>query len=404
MHDRSHCCLIYQVRFIFIVFFIWRLILFVPLYFGEKLVTYRSGYDYTNIWKFTEPYSPVSNFFLYPWANFDGVYYLMIAGNGYTNNFGFLPAFPLLIRFVSSIFGSVEAFSLIQFFTGLFMANFLFLAALFVLHKLLSIDYPKNKILWIILFLLSFPTSFYFASIYSESLFFLLLVSSFYFARKKNWIAASIFAGLLTATRLVGIFILPALIYEFIKEEKFIDQLKKDAKGALFKYYSRIIQFILIPVPLIGYMIFNKIQTGNALFFINAHGALGNGRSVDSIVFIPQTIFRYIKILFNFPLTQFEWWIALLELSVFFFASFLLYIAWRNKVRFSYIIFSTLAFLLPAFSGTFSGLPRYSLVLFPVFIALSFINNRLIKVSYIVVSLILLLMLLMFFSRGYFIA
>ena len=84
--------------------------------------------------------------------------------------------------------------------------------------------------------------------------------------------------------------------------------------------------------------------------------------------------------------------------------SLLLYFAWKKKVRLSYLIFSFLAFLLPVSSGTFTGLPRYVIVLFPIYIVLASIKNRSVRRAYMILSSALLFILLMFFARGYFVA
>lgn len=382
------------LKFVFISFLIWRLFLFLPLFVSEQFFSYRQDYEYTNIWKFTKPYEPVSNFLFYPWANFDGVHYLSIAGRGYTNDdLGFFPLFPLTIRAGSALLGHGEAFGVTQFFAGFLLGNFAFLASLMLLYKLIGLDYSVKTAKLAVLFLLLFPTSFYFGSIYSESLFLLLVLLLLYFARKKQLLAASFFGLFASLTRLVGIALLPALIYEQFRKEK---AAKKRIIGSL--------SFLLIPLGYTGYSFFNWALSGNAFSFIQAHAALGNARSVDSVILIPQTLFRYGKILFSLPYSQFEWWIALLELSTFVFVSLLIFYAWKQRVRLSYILFALVAFLIPVSSGTFSGLPRYSLILFPIFIALALTKNRLIQVVYAVVSFILLFILLMFFSKGFFVA
>lgn len=382
------------LKFVLLSFLVWRVLLFVPLFVSEQVLSYRQGYDYTNIWKFIKPYEPVSNFLLYPWANFDGVHYLRIVGEGYTNdNLGFFPLFPMAIKILSIIFGIEQTFGAGQFFSGLLIANIAILAALFMLYKLIELDHPIKTARLAILFLLVFPTSFYFGSVYSEGLFLLLVLLTLYFARKKRLLAGSFFGLLTSLTRPVGIALLPALISELFRKEK---TAKKRLIGAL--------SFLLIPLGYIGYSFFNWSISGNAFSFIQVHGNIGTSRSVETIILIPQTLFRYAKMLLNLPYSQFEWWIALLELATFIFAAFLLFYAWKKRVRFSYILFALVAFLIPVSSGTFTGLPRYVLVLFPIFIALALIKNRLIQVAYVVISLVLLFILLMFFSKGYFIA
>lgn len=378
-----------EAKYIIFLFLIWRIFLFLPLWAGHEFISYRPGYEYTNIWKFIKPYPPVDSFLLYPWSNFDGVHYLLIAGEGYSSNGGFFPLYPMLINLISSMFGKVETYGMIQFFTALFVSNISFLLSLIVFYKLLRIDFPERTAFWSIIFLLAFPTSFFFASIYSESLFFLLLVLTFYLARKKKWIKVGFFSTALTAVRPVGITIFPVLIYMFIKEEKKI---------------LKSLPLYLTPLGLIGYSIFNKFKWNDWFYFIHAQGNFANNRSVDSIIFIPQTVFRYIKILINNPLSYYEWWIALLEISVFILVLFSLFIAWKKKIHYSYILYFILSFIIPTLSGTFSGLPRYSLALFPIFIILSLILKTPVRIIYISISIILLFILLMFFSRGYYIA
>ena len=373
----------------------WRFLLLIPLFIGYFFLPYRTGSSYTNLWFFTNPYFPVDHFLIFPWANFDGVHYLAIAGNGYTNDGRFFPFFPLLISLFSHLFGGDKAFSGIQFFTALFLSNLFFILGLFVFYKLIRLDFSEKIARLSIFFLLVFPTSFYFVSIYSESLFLFLTLSSFYFARKKKWFLAGILGMFLSATRIVGIAIFVALLYEFFKTAQL---------GGVKKMFTRALPILLVPFGLISYMLFNLFRWGDPLYFLHAQGVLGNGRSVESLVFPVQTVFRYFKILGTVSPVQYEWRIALLEFFMFVLGVFLLYTAFRKKVCFSYILFSIISFLIPVLSGTLSGFPRYILGLFPIYIALAFIKNTKIKILFGSFFLVLLFLLLMLFSRGYFVA
>ena len=384
-----------MIKNISLIFLSWRIFLFIPLIAGNIFLSYRQGYPYTSPLHFiSDPNWLVSSFLFSSWANFDGVHYLLIAANGYTESSGFFPLFPLLIFIMTSIVSPTPAiypFYPIQYLTVLFATNLFFGLALVMLYKLIKLDYQDSLPVLVIIFILIFPTSFFFASIYSESLFLLLSVLSFYFARTNRWFMASISGGLLTATRFAGIAIIPALVFEFIKQEKSVFKLK----GLLL---------LLMPLGILGYMLFNFLKWGDPFYFIQAQGSFHNERSVDSIVFIPQTIFRYIKILTTLSPSIFEWWIALLEISVFFFVSIMLFVAWRKKVRLSYILFALICFFIPISTGTFTGLPRYALILFPIFITLAMIKSKLVKIFYATISFILLFILFMLFSRGYYIA
>lgn len=341
----------------------WRIYLFVLGLISTLFIVQRTGYLGVN-----------------PWANFDGVHYLSIAQNGYVSEAVFFPLYPLLIKLFGMILGGN------YFWASLVVSNSALLLAVILFYKLIKLDSDAKRGTEAVLWLLLFPTVFFFSAAYSESLFLLLLVASFYFARKKYWGLAMTSAFFLCITRVVGVFIIPALIYEYFRENRNITW-----------------RFLAVPLGLVGYALFNLYKWGDFLYFIRAHSELNNGRSVSSIILFPQTIYRYIKILFSLPINVYEWQIALLEVAMFLLVSYLLYSAWRNKVRLSYLIFSVFAFLMPASSGTFSGLPRYVIILFPIYLALTY-QPMIVKRLWAVISFALLSLLTMFFLRGYFVA
>lgn len=380
-----------MIRRIILLFLGWKIFLFLSLFVSELFLKPRIDYGYTLYTYFLEKGSVLSNFLLYPFANFDAAYYLLIAAKGYTVNAGFFPLFPLSINLASIPFKNILPFDLTQYSVAIILVSAYFLAALNIFYKLIKFDCKENIAISAIILLLIFPTSFFFASIYSEGLFLLLSLLSFYFARRKNWLVASLFAGLLSSTRIVGIFILPSLIYEYFKYEK-------------NKSLGKALSLLIAPLGIILYAFYNFQKWGNPFYFIQTQGNFANNRTVDSIVLFPQTVFRYIKILFTLKPNIYEWWVAFFELSFFIFALSLFYIAWKKKIRFSYLIFGFLCFLLPVSSGTFSGLPRYILTIFPLFIALALIENKTFKIIYCVISAVLLFLFFMFFSKGYFIS
>lgn len=357
-----------------LLFFIWRIFLFIPPFLSFPI--------------------PLKNKYVFPlsiWGNFDGIHYLNIAGNGYTNNARFMPFYPLIIKLLSFLTGQTKVFGQGQFIISFLLSNLFFLLSLLILFKLIKLDFSKNIILPIIISILVFPTSFFFGAVYSESLFLLLILLSFYFARQKKWLWAGVFAGLSSATRIVGIIMFFSLLVEFYLQKE-----KISLKNLLY--------IAIAPVGTIIYAIYNKIKWENFFYFLQAHGELGNSRSTNKIVLFPQIIYRYLKIILTLPTKQFEWWIALLELAMFIFCLSILYIAWRKKIRSSYLLYSLGALFIPASSGTFSGLPRYIIPIFPMFIVIALIKNKLFQIVYLVTSIILSIILLMFFSRGYFVA
>jgi len=178
------------------VFLIWRLGLEVGVLLGGKFLP-QKGYLVPSVW-----------------ANFDGIHYLWIAQNGYgLYQQAFFPLYPWLIRWLAGFIHN-------YLFSGLAISHLTFFASLYLLYRLLLFDFSEKFVRRVIILLLLFPTSFFFASFYSESLFFFLMIAAFYFARKGKWLVAGIFGALASATRVVGIFLLPALLVEWWEQKK----------------------------------------------------------------------------------------------------------------------------------------------------------------------------------------
>ena len=140
------------------------------------------------------------------WERFDGLWFLRIATKGYVSGDGsaaFFPMYPLAIRAVSFLVGGHPLAA------SLIVSNLAFLGALIVLYFLTSSELSKSAARKAVLYLSVFPTSFFFLAPYSESLFLLLSVGSFWAARRRKWPLAGALGALAAATRSLGILIAP---------------------------------------------------------------------------------------------------------------------------------------------------------------------------------------------------
>lgn len=365
-----------EIIFILLLVFIWRLFLLLPDFFAMHFLPQRQGYIGATTW-----------------ANFDGVHYLSIAQSGYFQyEQAFFPLFPLLIKMLSFLtFGNYVWAGMILVYVSLFLW-------LFVFYKLLQMDYKVLIIRWALIFSMFFPTAFFFGALYTESLFLLLVIMAFYTARKKQWVLAGLFVGLASATKLIGIFLLPAILLEFYLAYKQQFFSKKHLVSLCMMVFLSISGIVIY----MGYLW--KVYA-DPLFFIHAQPAFGANRSGGEIILLPQVLFRYIKIFLTVPFSQYDFWIALLECNVFFLSFFILLLGfWKKKIRLSYILFSFLAIVGPTATGSLSSIPRYVLVAFPVFIFLGMISSRKTKVLLLILSSLLLFVLTSYFLQGYFIA
>lgn len=318
------------------------------------------------------------------WANFDGIHYLNIAEKGYTSDMRFMPMFPILIHLVEKVTHH-------HFWSAFIIVYTTLSVAVVYLYKLLRLDYSPKQSLLLTGAIFMLPTSFFFGMVYTESIFLLFSVLSFYFARKGKWLLASLFGICTSLTRIVGFIIVIPLIIEFFSQKH-------------TKKVHHFLALLFVPLGTILYAGYNFILWGNPYLFIQAHSQLSNGRSSDSLVLFPQTIYRYIKMLSTVSISLWEWKIALLELSLFLLAALSIFFLWKMKVRLSYFAYALASIAVPASTGTFTGLPRYLIVLFPLLIPLLRIRNKFTLAGILICSLILQLILLLYFWQGYYVA
>lgn len=379
-------------------FFIsWRLLLFTFLGVSVYLTLQKNflGGGLGNYLK--APY-------FWAWANFDGEHYLSIAQRGYgQGEQAFFPLYPLLIKGFLVVLGkSIEVYAL----TGLLISNLSFFIALIGLFRLIRLDYPEKVARACFLLLLFFPVSFYFGSVYTESLFLALVVWSFYFARRGRWLSAVFLAAISTATRFIGILLLPAFLVEMIGWQKLKDILvRRPLKGNPLKPTWLIV--LVIPLGLVFYMYYLKQSTGDPLALIHTLSGFGEQRSITPII-LPQVFYRYFfRILPNLTYSYFPVvFTTFLELATAILFT-VLSVGAFFKMRLSYALYLAGGFIIPTLSGSFSSLPRYVIVLFPGFLlmAIYFLKlNRTLKLIFLSVSFVLLGLATALFVRGYWIA
>jgi Gpi18-like mannosyltransferase len=365
----------------------WRLIVFLVAVLAMFVITPQT--------RFTD-LTPVASTadLLKMWSNFDGIHYQDIAKYDYGTStktdmdYAFFPVYPWLIRNINPIIGNFTV-------SGLIVSNLAFIFALFMLYKLIRLDHTAKIAKYTIFLLLIFPTSFFFGSVYNESTFLLLAVLTFYFAGKNNFPLACIFAAIATATRITGIFLWPALAIEFFSV--YGHSLKTFLK-------PKILWLALPPLGLLSYMYYQFRMTGDPFFFVNVQNMM-SGRSTEKLVLLYQVFYRYIKMLITVDPWSPTYFTVILEFLVG--GLFLLLLIFSiKKIRISYWVFCALSYFLPTFTGTLLSLPRFAIVLFPMFIFLAtWLDRRhpYIRYVYYALCFVLSFLSIAFFTRGYFI-
>lgn len=329
-----------------------------------------------------------------PEGNFDGIFYVNISQYWYRGlDQAFFPLYPIFLKVVTLSSSVQPAVS------GIIVSTFSLIMLLYTFKKLMVLDGLKKYGTWVILFLLLFPTSFFLQAVYTESLFLLLVLLSFYFGRKGQLKLATFFAIFATATRIVGIFLLPALLLEV-----YIQMKDQKEKVTIYKFLRKSWIVLLTPLGLLSYMIFLWYKYADPLLFVHIQPAFGAGRSGGDLILLPQVLYRYTKILLSVSYSSQTFFVSIFELTTFLVVSLLLFLGYKKGVRKSYILFSIFVLYFPTLSGTLSSIPRYAIMSFAIFIFLSTLQNKTIKVSILIIGLILQSILAMLFLRGYFIA
>jgi len=301
----------------------------------------------------------------------DAVWYLNIARDGYEkenfntdqqHNWAFFPLFPLIVNAAARITGEFPL-------TAGLVSNIFFFAALIFLHQTAILFGTDNAgATRAVFYLAAFPTSYFFSFPFTESLFLLLTVASFYCAQRQMWWRAGALGAFASATRLAGLFLIPALLIIYWQRYR--------GRGLR----PQLMFFGLMPLGLIAFMIYLRQTTGNALAFFDIQAAWGHAPN-----FFLRPLFDY---LMNPLVLGSRWDFRLLN----FWAVVLGFVCcglllWRRQ--WALAVYALISLIVPLSATlTLQSLARYVMVMFPVFfvLALAGRSNRLdqiIRVSFV---------------------
>lgn len=336
------------IKKVFFLTILIKLTALIVIAVGAIFFPFRNDNYFAN---FHYPINHNPNFFT-RFQTWDAPHYLYLADFGYKPNLlsnAFYPLFPLLIRFFGFVFLNNH------FITGLFLSIFFTIAAIVFLYQTVREFYDESTALKTCLLLLAFPTSFFLGLIYSDSLFLMLATALFYFELKNKKWPYLLCAFLLPLSRPIGIFVMAAVAFKIVREDK-ENRLKKITEFSLSSLLGLVTYFIIM-----------KISTGDMFSGFEAQNYYYRSKSVSNL-FHPidwfLNNFVYIKLSFNNPFTGF--------LDRFSFLIYLIFLidSRRFLPRYFWIYLLVLG-LVSGMSGDLTSFMRYIVVLFPIFIAIA---------------------------------
>ena len=147
-------------------------------------------------------------------------------------------------------------------------------------------------------FLLAGPFAIYFTTFYTEVLFLTLTLCVFAALQRRDYLAAGLFAALVSGTRIVGVFIVLAIVLQAWLDHRQRGGTLPGFISAVLKRPDILVAIFIAPLGLFAYMAYLHWHIGDALAFSHVQRAWGRATG-NPLVYLWNA-------LTNFP--QGTWW------------------------------------------------------------------------------------------------
>lgn len=310
------------------------------------------------------------------WGRWDAVHYIDIATIGYHGtDMAFFPLYPLLIAGLGALIGN-------HLVAGLIISNVALFFGLLFLYKLVEHEFDRDVARRAIFYISIFPTAVFFSAVYTESLFFMLTVASFYYMRERRWWLAGGIGFFAALTRVEGVLLVVPFVIEWTVANWTLvrDAFGPERSPELARRAVNLLPILLIFLGLGLYMSYLWVLNGDPLYFShvqshwNRHFAapwtsVWNTWHKIATAHSGQTIAN-----------------QAIELTFTALMVGVLIAGWR-KLKPSYIAYMALSILVPMSTSSLMSMQRFALVLFPMFAILALwgrrpsVNNAIVALS-----------------------
>jgi hypothetical protein len=346
-----------------------------------------------------EVFTGLARRLLEPWANWDGVWFIRIAAAGYHSHAlspAFFPLYPLAVRVVTPLAGHFYVVA------GIVVSVVCYAAAMVVLYRLAADECGSRVALWSVVFVSVFPTAFFFQAVYSESLFLLLTLVSFSAGRRGRWWLAGVAGLLAVLTRSSGLLLVLPLAVLWWEQRRGApvrlpggpagapEEALAGAKRALRRPSVLSLGWLLlVPAGLGVYMAYLWHAFSDPFLFSTVQDFWGRRSSLPQVAVWDGAVAAYhgvrwlalhgIGAVLSGPHTvsgglQSNVVANPLEFLALVTAVVLVVVCWR-KLPAAYTVYGLAALLFPLLYPTtarpLDSLPRFLVVVFPLFIALA---------------------------------
>jgi hypothetical protein len=214
----------------------------------------------------TAPFGYFGNLVAAPFARWDSVWYLAIAQGGYAHEAArtaFFPLYPLVLRGPGLVIGS-------DLVAGALISLVAFAIALVLLYRLVALELSEELARVTVMLLAFCPMAYFFSAVYSESLFLALSLGCVLAARNGRWALAGILGALGAVSRNSGITLIVPMVLLFLYGPR-ADRPRPVTRTRWRRVLPRhpatpaLAWSLLIPAGLGAYIAYLALSTGHGL-------------------------------------------------------------------------------------------------------------------------------------------
>ncbi|MEA2314392.1 MAG: hypothetical protein QOI03_1084 [Solirubrobacteraceae bacterium] len=353
-----------------------RLAVWFAAIYGVLAVGYRptGGAPHTHA-----PFGDLGEILFGSAQRWDGGFYLSIAAHNYHTDAlsAFFPLYPLTIRAVGFVSGSLLV-------AGIAVSLASFAVALYLLHRLVTIELGREHAQTAVLVLAFFPTAMFFSVVYPEALLVALTIGAVYAARTGHWAIACILGALSSAAHNSGVLVaIPiALLYLYGPRSDREPPLAPPRSRWLPRYRPRLdfLWLAIIPLGLVAFFTYMGIKRGDALLPLHVNDTVWHRHFevAGGIVEVPRILWHSLHSIATapperlFPATNGPYRAAAINIVDITALGFALIatIGVLRRLPFAYGAYTIVSLVIltsaPKANEPLASFPRYLLVLFPL--------------------------------------
>jgi len=290
----------------------------------------------------------------------DALWFLRIAAGGYHLSDGsaaFWPGYPLATRALAAVFGGHTLIA------ALVMSAVFSVAALVLFYLLGTREFGEPLARRSVLYLALFPTAFFLAAPYSESMFLCFTVAALLAARSKHWWVAAVCAALASGTRSLGVVLAVPLALEALAQQR-------DRRRGVGATIASVIGPVAASLSgAAAYLVYWGLRSGNALQPFSSQA-----QWLRTASWPWETLSQATNLAWRFDALwhRIDWLLVIPFIGLAVWS-----LRWMRASYATYVwgsLIVILSFVFPA--RPLMSAPRFLLVLFPLFWALARLTDR----------------------------